>query len=165
MPFFDDALFDGSDANQIAYPPIPPSGYLGRFQQGQIVPLAVYPVDVLGFPTAPDSTPTVSLTDPSSNLLFTRKVPMDGDSLHFLSPLFLDFGFTILGRFNIEYTYFISGVQTIVSGSFDLVGGGDGAGTIISLISYTRPDAIYICAQTSSGRLMQGKNPQLYSGS
>lgn len=87
---------------------------------------------------------------------------MDGDSFHFLYPLFLDFSFATLGRFNIEYSYFISGVQTVVLGSFDLVGGGDGAGTIISLISYTRPEAVYICAQTSSGRLMQGKGPQLY---
>lgn len=141
---------------------IPLDGYLGRFQQGQTVPLAVYPVNSLGVPTAPDSAPTLILTDPSSNVVLTTKVPLDGDSFHFLYPLFLDFSFTTLGRFNIEYSYFISGVQTTVPGSFDLVGGGDGAGTIISLISYTRPDAVYICAQTSSGRLMQGKGPQLY---
>lgn len=146
----------------ISHPPIPLDGYLGRYQQGQNVLLAVYPVDSLGVPTAPDTAPTLTLTDPSSNIILTTKIPMDGDVFHFVYPLFLDFAFSTLGRFIIEYTYFISGVQTTVAGSFDLVGGGDGAGTIISLISYTRPDSVYICAQTSSGRLMQGKGPQLY---
>lgn len=137
------------------------NGYLGRFQQGQNVLILVSPTDDQGAPATPDATPTVVVTDPMSNVIVSTKATMLGDDQHFGLKLFLGFNFDNFGRYSIESTFIVGEVTTNISGLFDMVGGGDGTGKVISMMSYSRPDAEYIVAQTEGGKLMHGKNPNV----
>ena len=52
------------------------------------------------------------------------------------------------------------GVPRLVAGSFELVGGGSQAGTIISMTAVARPDARYLLTSTDAGTISRRKNPR-----
>jgi hypothetical protein len=47
-----------------------------------------------------------------------------------------------------------------IIGSFELVGGGSAAGTIISMFAVARPDARYLLTSTDAGTISRRKNPR-----
>lgn len=161
MPLFDDgSLFDGSDpSTPVPAPPEPPDGYLGRYQVGQSVPLALAVVDGDGQPAAPDAAPLATVTDPDEAVVAAVKMALAGDAMHFALPYFLGIE-RALGTYTVGYAYSIGGESSALAGSFDVIPGGDVGGAVISLIGYDRPEAQFVVAQLTSGRLVQGKNPR-----
>jgi hypothetical protein len=52
------------------------------------------------------------------------------------------------------------GNPRLVAGSFELTGGGNQAGTIISMTEVARPDARYLLTATDAGTISRRKNPR-----
>jgi hypothetical protein len=52
------------------------------------------------------------------------------------------------------------GDPQLIAGSFELVGGGKPAGTIISMFAVARPDARYLLTSTDAGTISRRKNPR-----
>lgn len=161
MPLFDDGdLFDGSDPfAPVPLPPAPPPGYLGRYQVGQAVPLAVTPLDGGGFATQPDAAPVATVTAPGGAVLGPFKLAMVADPTHFALAFFPGVGLP-LGTYAVAYACLVAGQASTIAGSFDLIPGGDPGGAVVGLFSYDRPEARFVVAQLASGRLVQGKNPR-----
>lgn len=162
MALFDESLFDGGPISPplIPAPPSPPDGYLGRFQLGQSVPLLVQPVDDGGFHYPPDAAPVATIVGPGGDTIDSVKLPMVSDDLNFGRRYFLGFGLA-LGTYQVAYSYVVAGVESTSQGSFDLIGGGDPGGRVISMFAYERPEGRYVVAQLSGGLIAQGKNPTL----
>jgi hypothetical protein len=133
--------------------------YLGRFQQGQPVRLAVSPVSG-GNPATPDSAPVATVTGPVGFASFSAKLAMDGGPTAFALaiPLVAEF---LLGTYSVSYSYSVGGNAGTASDTFDVIAGGDPGGRIISMTAYDRPEARYVVTQLSSGRIVQGRNPTI----
>lgn len=52
------------------------------------------------------------------------------------------------------------GTPRQIAGSFELLGGGDEAGTILSMTEVARPDARYLLTSTDGGIIFRRKNPR-----
>ncbi len=135
------------------------SNAYGYFQAGDIVPIALS-TSVSGSPAAPDFAPTSVITRPDSVVLPTQTMGMNGGSTDWLINFFLD-GTSILGTYDIEFTFYVLGTEYTTTGSFIVVAGGDIGGDVISLYAFTRPDSQYILAQLTSGMVVCGRNPTL----
>lgn len=140
-------------------------GYLGRYQIGQDVPLAVQCVDNDGNPTQPDTAPLARIY---RNGLFLRdmRVPIETDA-------------DATGRFRGRYTLgnsdapgyyavvYLYGSFALERGDFDcfeVVDGGDPSGSVLAAYSLTRPDGDYVLAHLAAGRLAAGQTPYLDEG-
>lgn len=132
---------------------------LGRRQQGQYVNLRVETTDSSGDPAQPDAAPVATITDAGSNVVATIKIPMSRVENVFSLPLFLGASY-LLGTYIVEYSWSVGGVIRNSSDSFDVIHGGDIGGGVIAIYGYDRPEARYVVAQLSSGKLVQGRNPK-----
>jgi len=84
----------------------------------------------------------------------------DGSDTRFTASLFLGLGFP-LGTYRVTFTYRAGGFDRSATTTFDVIAGGDPGGSVISMASYERPEARYVVAQLSSGRIVQGRNPSI----
>jgi hypothetical protein len=134
--------------------------YLGRYQLGQEVKIGLPTVDGSGNPVQPDSAPTAVITHPDAIVDPAVKLAMDGGPTAF--ALGIDLGYaTILGTYTVSYSYQAGVFAGSGGDTFDVIAGGDPGGRIISMTAYDRPEASYVVAQISSGRIVQGRNPSL----
>ena len=125
-----------------------------RFVRGMTV--QIEPI----LPSLPDSCPTVTIANQTtSTTIGTFLVPFRGNGIfrlpYHLGPLLF------LGTFTLTFQWTVNGTPYSQVQTFTLVDGGDSGGRVISLYSYTRPDATYLLAQLDSGRLVQGRNPRV----
>lgn len=134
---------------------------LGRFQVGQVVMPAVKTLNVDGDSAAPDVAPTATITGPDGFARGPFKLAMRGGSTEFALPVFLGLEFS-LGTYSLSYSYTVDGDAIDTDGdSFEVIAGGDPGGRVISMVAYDRPEARYVVAQLTSGRIVQGRNPRL----
>lgn len=131
-----------------------------RCQRGQYAPL-----DVVIGTGMPFACPVASVTDPNNALFGTYPLPYVGLTTpggfpRFHYDLYLPGGAS-LGTYQVAISYQTSGGTASESTSFTVVAGGDSGGSVISMYAYVRPEAKYVLAQLSSGKLVQGRNPHL----
>lgn len=136
--------------------------YLGRFRQGSYIPLCAQVLTSHLSPVWPDTAPTAYLYSDSA-LVSSFKIPVTdfASATGLFSKSVLVDQPLPLGRYRVVYRWTVGGVAGAVMDSFEIVGGGDPAGAVISMCSYDRPEARYILGQLSGGRLAQGRNPKL----
>jgi hypothetical protein len=65
------------------------------------------------------------------------------------------------GNYLADMTATVGGQPWSSQVAFTVIAGGDSGGSVISLFGIQRPEASYVLAQLSSGRLVQGKNPSV----
>lgn len=133
---------------------------LGRFQPGQVVTIGVATVDGSDNPVAPLAAPVATVTNSSSDVVFSGKIAMNLDTMHFALPIFLGILYP-LGTYTVSYTWSAVGFSGSASDTFEVIGGGDIGGRVISIYAYVQPQAQYVIAQLSSGNIVQGRNPRL----
>lgn len=133
---------------------------LGRIQVGQVVTLGLSTFDPSGAPTAPESAPVATITNPNGTKRPPFKLAMNGGPLAFALPILLGLDFS-LGIYGVSYTYTANGFVRSGWDAFTVIAGGDPGGAIISMASYERPEAQYVVVQLTSGRIVQGRNPKL----
>lgn len=137
------------------------TGYLGRFQIGQEVPLILWTRDRDRTPAFPDSHPLARVV--ASDGTHVESVQMPVSDRYQVTGLFryqlpLGAGYST-GKYTVEYQYTVSGYPGLLLASFEVVAGGDVGGPVISLYAVERPEARYVVAQLGTGRLVAGRNP------
>lgn len=128
-----------------------------RYQRGQTV-LIGSSLDSMA-----DAPPVATITDPDNALFgvfLLPYAPVNGTTFRYAYPLALPGG-AALGTYQVVIAYSIAGTPGTVTSTFDVVSGGDSGGSVISLYAYDRPEARFVLAQLSSGKLVQGRNPHL----
>lgn len=136
--------------------------YLGRFQVGQEIPLLVHCRDRDRVPYFPDRPPTATILAPDGSVV-------DQVGLCVVDPYRATGVFArshalgnqyALGKYTVKYAYTVAGeYQGLLLATFEVVGGGDIGGPVISLYAVNRPEAGYVVAHLGTGRLVQGRNP------
>jgi hypothetical protein len=139
--------------------------YLGRFQAGAVVPLRVWTVDrSTNGPTLPDQAPWLRVYGPGGvTAQFIPRMPTDdfwGILGLFRWPLRLGVGLPV-GTYAVVYSYLVNRRIHVVRDQFEVVGGSDASGTVISLFCQRHPETTYVLAQLDSGRLVLGRNPKV----
>jgi hypothetical protein len=149
-------------------------GYLGRYRQGQEVPVLVRTVNgvVPAWPTVEafslddadlENGPVLTLSTPAGVAVLSAKmaaVPAEGVGTFRLSP-FLGFGFEAAGRYGAVVRYVASGgAHRLLAGSFEVVAGGDRKGAVVAACAVRRPGVNYVAYQSDGGYLARGKNPR-----
>lgn len=138
--------------------------YLGRFMQGQIIPLGVLVLDASKKPAVPDEAPhaLVMLNDSvlgDFRLAIENKFRVTG---LFALPLHVDSRFP-QGHYNCQITWGIGGARRGELVTWDVIAGGDTTGQGISLYHYTPPTSgsNYLLLQTDAGNIYKKANPRI----
>jgi hypothetical protein len=136
--------------------------YLGRYQLGQFVPLAVRTVNGSDVAGLPDDAPAALVYSDSGKVL-TQLLPIKdrfavtGFFFHRL-PLGAAFA---AGRHWVLYQWLRSGTHFAESDVFEIGDGGHADGAVLALHHYRRPNAEFVVQQLDSGKLVRGRNPRL----
>lgn len=138
--------------------------YLGRWQQGEEVPLWVLCVDASGIPTDPDAAPTADIFGPSG-VVAHRQLPVQEPAATvgffqgfvFLSELYPAGRYTVELRWTTGSGAFFGASSAIL----EVVPGGDPSGQILAMSYYHQPQADYYVQERSSGRIYKGQNPRV----
>lgn len=136
--------------------------FLGRYPQGYSVPASLVTVTASGTPTWPTGWPAVQVYG-DSGLINVFSMPSADPSVSiglFSLPIFID-QLLPRGRYRLVYSYRIGGYSGSLVDTFEVVGGGDPGGCVISMTTFDRPEARYVLGQLAAGRLVQGRNPRL----
>jgi len=140
--------------------------YLGRWQQGEILPLAVTTTTPAGAAEDPQAEPVATIYRDGASLARVRQVTLAAQdrgavSGAFRLPLFLGAEFSDAGRYLVVIRWVTgAGVPRCRTGAFYLLPGGSADGAVIGMVFVSRPDANHLVMQTDSGRLLRGRNPR-----
>ncbi len=145
---------------------IDPCEFLGRYQQGQEIPLSLQCVNAAGGADDPQELPRVSVYRDGSGPAFVQTVEMAADlrgvaTGFFRRGLYLDNLYGTAGRHLAVFKWQDSdGVAHCRTATFMLLPGGSADGAVIAAKYVERPDASYLLYQTDAGRLIRGRNPR-----
>ena len=136
--------------------------FLGRFFQGQLVPIVVRTIDSNDAPAVPDNPPYIDLRS-DSTLIRQVQAPIVDRYVAtgiFIYPLFLDSGFPA-GRYTATHFYAVGSYTGLDVDYFEVVSGGDPEGAIISEHYWQRPEATYLIQETEAESLLLRRNPSV----
>lgn len=142
------------------------SAYLGRWQQGEFLPLAVSTTKAGRVAEDPAAEPVATIYRDGTTLSLVRQVTLaahdrGATSGAFRHPLFLGAEFSAAGRYLVVIRWTTAaGVARCQAGTFYLLPGGSADGAIIGMCFIARPDANHLVMQTDSGRMLKGRNPR-----
>lgn len=140
--------------------------YLGRYQQGQEVPLLLRCVNADLEPETPQAAPTVKVYRDAAppvlvETLRMARVEQGEQEGAFRLPRFLGPAYATAGRYLVTFHWLTQDAVAMTRCcSFTLLPGGDADGAVISMYHIERPNARYLIWQTDGGRLARGKNPR-----
>lgn len=139
--------------------------YIGRFRQGDTVPLFCACKNATGGLAMPNDSPTVKIWDPLAGLVSSFQIPVvdryDQVGL-FLGQLRLGIPYANVGLWSATYTYLMpDGTNGIQQDTFEIMEGGNPDGNVVSMYWYERPWADFVVQQLDSGKLVAGRNPKL----
>jgi hypothetical protein len=139
--------------------------YLGRFFQGQQVPLTLSVTDQNGTPQLPAAAPTARVRGDAGAVLQTMTLPiLDRYGATGLFQTLLTLGNSFpAGRYRVSYHWTSGSYTGETEDVFEVAPGGDPAGAVISMCWYERPHANFLVLQMdpASGQLLFGRNPSL----
>lgn len=140
--------------------------YLGRWQQGEIFPLAVTTTTPAGAAADPQAEPVATVYRDGATLTRVKQVTLAAHDRgaaagEFRLSLLLGAEFSTAGRYLVVIRWVTAGgVARVRTGTFYLLPGGSADGSVIGLVFVTRPDASHLVMQTDSGRMLRGRNPR-----
>lgn len=140
--------------------------YLGRYQQGEELPLAVRTTDAAGAPADPQAEPVATIYRDGAALTRVKQVALAAHDRGavagaFRLPLFLGAEFSTAGRYLAVIRWATAGgAARCRTDCFHVLPGGDADGAVVALTFVARPDANHLVMQTDSGRLVRGRNPR-----
>lgn len=140
--------------------------YLGRYQPGDTVPLRVWTIDwSTNEAIFPPKAPWLRVFNADGDVVaFVPRMPTEdfwGITGLFRHSLRLG-GEFVTGKYVAIYTYQNRiGNTYCVHDQFEVTGGSDASGTLISLYSVRHPETNYVLGQLNSGRLVMGRNPRV----
>jgi hypothetical protein len=112
--------------------------YLGRYQQGQRVPLGLRTVSPGSVPALPDAAPVADIYS-DSGLVASVALPLvDRAARAFILPFALGRPMA-WGRYRVAYRYSVGGVPALVCDTFEVVAGGTPTGRSSPCSATTAP--------------------------
>lgn len=142
------------------------SVYLGRWQQGEFLPLAVSTTKAGRVAEDPAAEPVATIYRDGTGLTRVRQVTLAAHDRGatrgaFRLPLFLGAEFSASGRYLVVIRWTTAaGVARCQAATFYLLPGGSADGAVIGLAFVARPDANHLVMQTDSGSMLIGRNPR-----
>lgn len=137
--------------------------YRGRQMLGTEISLGVLCINGSLVPSAPTAAPTVDIYSASEKILAGISMPpMDRyrTTGYFQHKIFLDGRFSA-GQYRAVYRYTVGSYNAVVVDFFEVVAGGNVAGTPIAMYFYRRPHCDWVVQQADSGRIFKRRNPNL----
>ncbi|QDP52493.1 MAG: hypothetical protein Unbinned1606contig1000_52 [Prokaryotic dsDNA virus sp.] len=137
--------------------------YLGRFQNGDSVPLRVRCVDANLDAINPDIAPNyVVYSDTFSDVATCAGVPpKDKDRLTGLFEDSLFLGSLDTGFYTVRYSWMAEGQEFATLDNFEIIGGGDASGAYTAMHFYGPPHADFIVGQLDSDTVDKRRNPKV----
>jgi hypothetical protein len=147
-------------------PAIEETLYLGRYQQGQELPLLCQCTDVNGVPQDPTQLPGVKVyrDGATPTLIESRVLSPDLRGVEdgvFRLPLFLGGLYGTAGRY-IGLFLWVDQASVVhqIPFCFTLNPGGSADGAVTAMTYVERPEARFLLYSTDAGRLVRGRNPR-----
>lgn len=137
--------------------------YRGRRVLGQEICLGVLCVNGSRVPSEPTAAPTLSIYSDSARVVGGLTIPPAdryGSPGYFQRKVFLDGRFTT-GQYRAVMRYTIGAYEGVAVDTFEIVPGGDAAGTPIAMYFYRRPNCDWVIQQTDAGTILKRRNPRL----
>jgi hypothetical protein len=140
--------------------------YLGRWQQGEILPLSVTTTTAAGAAEDPQAEPVATVYRDGASLTRVVQATLAAHDRgaavgRFRLPFFLGAEFSTAGRYLVVIRWVTDGgVPRVRTGTFYLLPGGSADGAVIGMAFVSRPDANHLVMQTDSGRILRGRNPR-----
>jgi hypothetical protein len=139
-------------------------GYLGRYQRGQELPVAVRTLTA-NAPANPDAGPVLTIYrgDNPPVQVYQRVMACDLQGVAagtFRLGVFLGQAFQAGHHLLVVRYPDGGGTSRVGVGSFDVLPGGSADGAVIALHPVERPSARFLVQQLDSGRLLRGRNPR-----
>jgi len=141
--------------------------YLGRYQRGSEIYITLQATKQDGVtPDVPESAPFIQVYIDGNPPLLLQTVVMSAYQPgafpgSFRASMFLGNLYTSTGdHFCVVRWVDSDGLPCTQAYRFELIAGGDGNGSIISMTEVVRPDARYLLCQTDAGNLIRRKNPR-----
>lgn len=130
--------------------------YQGRLQRGDTLML------MWDIGESPDDAPVATVRDSDDEVIAQiAMVSTTSAGTAFTARIRIGQGFSV-GSFRVQTAGVFGGVASDGPAfSFDVIGGGDSGGAIISMFVSVRPEATYVVGQLDSGRLAVAKNPRI----
>ena len=136
--------------------------WLGRYQLGQTVPLRLQCRNAASVAFLPSQPPLAKVFG-ASGLVRSKAMPiLDRYVITglFQLPLYLDGQFAP-GLYESVYHFTDGSYYGIEVDNFEVVGGGNAAGAIVSMHWYERPHAAFVVAELETGNIFAGRNPRV----
>lgn len=137
--------------------------YRGRQMLGTEIALSVLCVNGSNVPSEPTAAPTMDIYSDSAKVMSLLAMPpMDRYQAtgYFQRKVFLN-GLFSVGQYRVVYRYIVGSFKGIVIDSFEIISGGNVAGTPIAMYFYRRPHCDWVVQQMDSGRLLKRRNPSV----
>ena len=134
--------------------------YLGRYIQGQVVPILVQTRNLAGTAILPDNPPYIDFHGDAGKIEQVQMPIQDRYVVTglFVYPLFLD-GTYPAGRYRATHFYKTSDYNGLDTDVFEVAAGGDADESIITQAYWQRPEATYIVQQTEADNILLRRNP------
>lgn len=140
--------------------------FLGRYQQGQELPVTLQCVNAATGPSDPTELPRLEIYRDGATPTLIETVQLAADLRGvavgvFRRGVYLGERYGTAGRYLLVAKYTdTDGTAHCEHGSFMLLPGGSDDGAVIAAKYVERPDASYLLYQTDAGRLIRGRNPR-----
>jgi hypothetical protein len=137
--------------------------YLGRYQQGDRLPLRVFCSDADDAPVEPDEAPRATIWSTASicaSNIWIPPIHRTASPGLFQYPLHLDSRFPA-EYYTAEISWKVNGAPRATIVHFEVVGGGHPDGAVISMYAFSRPQAEFLVFQTDAAKIFKGRNPSV----
>lgn len=136
--------------------------YLGRFQNGDSVPLRVHCVDSNLDAVNPDNAPDyVVYSDTFSDVASGKMPPKDKDKLAGLFEDSIFLGSLDTGFYTVRYSWTELSQEFASIDNFEIISGGDASGAYTAMHFYGPPHADFIVGQLDSDTVDKRRNPKV----
>lgn len=136
---------------------------LGRYQLGEEMVIPLHVTDGANTPGTPDVLPWAMVYSAAgAKVISALMAPRDRYRATGLFFYRLQLGSLFaLGQYSVAVAYKVSGVGRLKTMKFEVVGGGDANGAVVSMYWMDRPQAKYLVQRTDAGARVFGRNPGL----
>lgn len=136
--------------------------WLGRFRLGQSVPLELPVKDSSNTPVEPDAAPTATVYSSSARIEDLELPVLDPFRVTglFREDLFLG-ALYATGFYVVQYNYAVGGVFGGAEDAFEIVGGGDAVGHVLSLFHFPHAASDFLIVHREDGTVVRRRNPRV----
>lgn len=137
--------------------------YRGRVPLGIHLPLSVRTLDASRRPVAPTTCPVLDVYSSAGTKVVSKLIPIEDAGAvtgFFNYRLFISPAFDV-GKYTAVYHWNDGSHAGAEVDVFEVIGGGNNEGTVISMREFVRPHARFVVHQLDSGKLKRGRNPRL----